>query len=59
MCNYLWNGQDHNIRSRVRWIDCCVKKMIGGLNIINPEEALNVLFEQMGSHDVWTRVLQF
>ncbi len=46
MCNYLWNGQDHNIRSRVSWIDCCVKQMIGGLNIINSAEALNVLLSK-------------
>jgi hypothetical protein len=41
--NYQRLGEDRRIPARVAWIDVCASKTIGGLNIIDPEEALHAL----------------
>lgn len=39
--NYLWNGWDHNTKTKVYWIDCVQNKKIGGLNLVDLENTLN------------------
>ena len=41
--NFLWSGKDHSTRTRVNWHDCCAKKQVGGLNLIDPQEATTSL----------------
>ena len=41
--NFLWSGSAHPSRSRVRWVDVCAPKSIGGFNLVDPEEALHAL----------------
>lgn len=35
----------HNIlvRAMVKWLDCCTKKAIGGLGLIDPKEVIKML----------------
>jgi exonuclease III len=37
--NYLWAGKDSRTRTRVSWQDCCIKRKLGGLSLIDPKEA--------------------
>jgi hypothetical protein len=37
--NFLWGGTKH----MVKWSDCCTKKAIGGLGLIDLEEAIKML----------------
>jgi hypothetical protein len=39
----LWSGATHLCRARVRWTDCCAAKNVGGLGLVDPEEALSAL----------------
>jgi hypothetical protein len=41
--NFLWLGSLRNCRARVRWTDCCAVKQVGGLGLVDPEEALLAL----------------
>lgn len=38
--NFLWAETEEHVRARVRWEDCCAKKEVGGLGLIDPQEAL-------------------
>jgi hypothetical protein len=38
--NYLWSGAEHSTKTRINWFDCCAKKHIGGLDLIDPQEAM-------------------
>lgn len=44
--NYLWAGIEEHSRARVRWNDCCASKKVGGLGIVNPENALIALMSK-------------
>ena len=33
-------------RIRVAWRDCCTSRDVGGLNLINPEEAMHALLSK-------------
>ena len=37
--NYLWSGIEHSSRTRVNWNDCCAKKKVGGLGLLDRQEA--------------------
>jgi hypothetical protein len=41
--DYLWSGTEGHAIARVGWDDCCAVKEVGGLNLIDPEEALVAL----------------
>lgn len=41
--NFLWAGTEEHVRARVRWDDCCAEKLVGGLGLIDPQEALTSL----------------
>jgi hypothetical protein len=42
--DFLWTGSTHRSRARMRWSDYCAHRKVGGLNLIDPEEALHTLF---------------
>jgi hypothetical protein len=44
--DFLWIGSAHQSRARVRWANCCVQKHRGGLNLIDPEDALQALLDK-------------
>ena len=37
--NYLWSGKEQLTRTRVSWKVCCMKKKVGGLDLVDPEAA--------------------
>ena len=41
--NYLAAGKMERSRARVDWLQCCQRKEEGGINLINPEDAVAVL----------------
>ena len=41
--DFLWLGTTHRSRSRVRWTDCCTPRNVGGLNLVDPVEALHAM----------------
>lgn len=41
--NYLWSGTMHRARTKVAWTQCCLSKDKGGINVINPKDALVAL----------------
>lgn len=41
--NFLWAGDPKRGRNRVNWLTCCQSKEEGGLNLINPEDAVVAL----------------
>ena len=41
--DFLWTGSTHCSRARVWWFNCYAYKKVGGLNLIDPEEALHAL----------------
>jgi len=43
MRDFLWSGTTHRSQARVSWTDCCASKQIGGLDLVDPEEALHAL----------------
>ena len=43
LCNYLWLGHEHHTRTRINWQDSSTKERIGGLGIINHEDAMTAL----------------
>jgi len=43
---YGSSGQDHNIMAKVSWSDCCTKRNVGGLNLVDLEEAFNALLSK-------------
>jgi hypothetical protein len=44
--NFLWTGKNHQAKVRVNWFDCCAKRSVGGLSILNPQEALTTLLSK-------------
>lgn len=44
--NYLWSGSEHSSRTRVSWTDCCLPKLVGGLQLLDPEVSLNALLSK-------------
>ena len=36
----------HRMASRVRWVDCCAKRIVGDLGIIDPHEAMTSLLSK-------------
>ncbi len=45
--SYLWCGQDHTTRARVSWANCCPKREIGRLHLLNLKEALNAFMTKL------------
>jgi len=43
MRNFLWSGSEHLTQARVSWDDCCLPKLVGGLQLLDPEVSLNAL----------------
>lgn len=41
--NYLWSGSLHRARTKVAWMQCCLSKVKGVLNVINPKDSLAAL----------------
>jgi hypothetical protein len=41
--NYFWSGSMHRSRSKVSWLQCCQPKEKGGVNLINPVDAMMAL----------------
>jgi hypothetical protein len=41
--NFLWAGTYTRKRAWVRWYDVCTPKSVGGLNLIDAEEAMQAL----------------
>jgi hypothetical protein len=41
--DFMWSGSDHHYRARVGWQDCCASRRVGGLDIVDPEDALATL----------------
>ena len=37
--NYLWSGKEQRSRTRVSWRECCLKKKLGGLGLMDLETA--------------------
>jgi hypothetical protein len=40
--NYFWIGKETTTWIEVLWGDCCTCKKIGGLRLVNPEEAITM-----------------
>jgi exonuclease III len=43
MINYLASGGAQRARAKVSWIQCCQERHEGGINLINPEDAVAAL----------------
>jgi hypothetical protein len=43
LINYLASGQTQRARAKVGWIQCCQDKSQGGINLVNPEDAVTAL----------------
>lgn len=41
--SFMWSGDVKRGRNRVNWISCCQPRAEGGLNLINPEDAVTAL----------------
>lgn len=41
--DFLWSGTSNRSRARVSWTDCCAPRLVGGLNLVDSEEALHAL----------------
>lgn len=41
--DFLWSSSTHRSRARVSWVDCCAPRHIGGLNLVDLEDALHAL----------------
>lgn len=41
--DFLWSGTTNRSRARISWTDCCASRLVGGLNLVDPEEALHAL----------------
>lgn len=39
----MWSGSLHQARTKVSWLQCCQSKDSGGINVINPQDALVAL----------------
>jgi hypothetical protein len=46
LMNFLWSGSSHRTRVRVSWTDCCAAKGKDGLDLIDPQEAMEALMEK-------------
>jgi len=43
MRDFLWYGSANRSQARVSWFDCCASRYVGGLNLVDPKEALYAL----------------
>jgi hypothetical protein len=43
MASYMWSDTTNHARSKVAWLQCCQPKVDGGLDLINPTDALVAL----------------
>jgi hypothetical protein len=43
LTNYLWSGSTSRSRSKVAWYQCCLPHGHGGINLIDPVDAVNAL----------------
>jgi hypothetical protein len=43
MINYLASGGTQRARAKVDWVQCCQGRSKGGINLINPEDAVVAL----------------
>jgi hypothetical protein len=43
---YGSSGQDHNIMAKVSWSDCCTKRNVGGLHLVDLKDAFNALLNK-------------
>jgi hypothetical protein len=41
--SYMWSGSKNRTRTKVAWVQCCQPKDKGGLDLINPNDALIAL----------------
>jgi hypothetical protein len=39
----MWSSFDHRCRARVAWYDCCAARRLGGLDLVDLDDALLVL----------------
>jgi hypothetical protein len=40
IANYLWSGTMNRSRYKVSWLQCCQTRKAGGINLVNPEDAM-------------------
>ncbi len=43
---YGSSGQDHNIMAKISWNNCCTKRNVGGLNLVDLENVFNALLSK-------------
>lgn len=43
---FMWSGALHRARTKVAWAQCCMSKDKGGINMVNPEDALVALMSK-------------
>jgi hypothetical protein len=41
--NFFWSGSVTRTRARVSWKQCCLRREDGGLNLIDPHDAVTAL----------------
>ena len=46
LCNCLWYGLENKAKARVSWDDCTMPKIVGGLSLISPKNAMKTLMSK-------------
>jgi hypothetical protein len=46
LTNYLWSGSTNNSHVKIRWSQYCQSRDMGGINLINPKDALVALMSK-------------
>jgi hypothetical protein len=45
--NFVWSGSPSRTRVRVAWKTCCLSRTVGGLNLVEPHEALMAMMTKL------------